>query len=701
MKLTLLLLCFLIGVNSQAQDNNSLTDTAIVLDCDTDDCASFFENLDLYSDLTSIHISNYHEDKLSKDIGKLSKLEFITIENSPELKVSKLFNILKNNESLTSLSLKDNSLEDLPKNIRLLTGLKSINISNNDDLNSEKVIEYLKELENLEMLYLPLNSITDLPQNIGDLTALKVLDISNNYLDDIPYSVAKLKGLEEINLEGNIITNPASILDKAKNLNLKIISIDNDLSEEEQQKLKELFPNSVIKEVDPEAVDEEEIVDEEPILPVAKDTSLVVITDTTSTIITPATNEIIHGELKLQTEKLFLYSQAYMHYPDIFKVKNALSFDSTMFDERFLDSTYANTSKVQRDFFRTNQYNFGHISLNFNKDGVKNEIWFDINHDKEYNPEFDAFARMSWVYVGELSKKEFKKKYLKSIDHKWYHIFARKHWKYFTDFRVVYNSEAQTFELTLKGFEGFETITAYPRFESLNKTIADAQETYVKQFSTYSKALNRRQSRFERHLRSDKKRYERTISKNESSKWIAFQKNYMSEDEKKLTKEEWLVYYDKVIANEKMAMGNAKASLSNIERSLVLDGYAENFENQILLSIESSAPFDSTRLCTIKALFQKEDNSNVAVTSVLIINKELKTFASYRGSLGINVISMLLKQNSNTTILAELRNGDVGFVKEGEFKKIKFDNSFKHKFILTTVSANIATVQMIRMELGL
>ena len=61
-------------------------------------------------------------------------------------------------------------------------------------------------------------------------------------------------------------------------------------------------------------------------------------------------------------------------------------------------------------------------------------------------------------------------------------------------------------------------------------------------------------------------------------------RQYMSDDEKKLTNEQWLEYYDNVISNEFMALNSAAANGDNFKRSLVLDGFEHKNSVQIAMN---------------------------------------------------------------------------------------------------------------------
>ena len=90
----------------------------------------------------------------------------------------------------------------------------------------------------------------------------------------------------------------------------------------------------------------------------------------------------------------------------------------------------------------------------------------------------------------------------------------------------------------------------------------------------------------------------------------------------------------------------------------------------------------------------------LAVKKVLIINTENNTYQSYEGSLGINTLRLNLIPGSNSVIIAQLRNDDIGFVKSSEYQNIQFPKNKRFKFTLKTVNSKFGSVQMLRDELN-
>jgi len=671
----------------EANENPNMV-VSLNLNCEEDNCLNTLKNISVFSNLKELKLTSFSGKKVL-NISSIQNLEKLTIENSPSINLKDLFKQLENNFNFKELAFNNNQLNDIPKSIKKITTLKTLRIENNPNLELDKIINNIKEVDFLRHLYLGNNGINSMPAQIQDLTNLVTLDLKGNVLTSIGDELNGLLNLENLMLEGNVFEDFFGDINSVELPNLLSLVIDEELSKEEMEKLKNKFEGAKIinlsaNPLDNEILPEDTLIDEK------------VIPDS---LVEKEDKVFTYGELTIEKDKVKIFSQAYLHYPKIFKLNMFSEMDKLLFEERFLDTTYANVNKIQYNRDRKiYKRTYENIRLEKFK-GDKNEIWFNFKRDQGYgtyllknNPEMNAFMGMQWVYVGNLSKKEFKQSFFKLKPEKWYKFGKYKHW---TDFRITYNNEEQLFTMILKDLEGFKEIKAYPKFSS--RGIEEAQKTYVSRYSNYVRSLDTRKKRFEKSMLRDKSIQHKAVKKNDEKKWDSFQKHFMSEKERELTREEWLAYYDEVIANEKKAMGNASASVENIERSLIMDNYEEGF--YVLNNRNRTQETDSIESLTIRALFQDSDSNMLAIKNVLIIEPETKRYRKIKGSLGIEVIRMYLESHQNYILLAQVRNDDVGYVSLDEFRNIKFSKNRSHKFTLSKVSSKIATVGMIRKQL--
>lgn len=84
-----------------------------------------------------------------------------------------------------------------------------------------------------------------------------------------------------------------------------------------------------------------------------------------------------YGKINVENKNIKIYSQAYMHYPHVFNdFDRTLAFDTTSFEERFFDTTYANTTKIDADYQFRRIYEI--LSLDIFYGGNKEEVWFNF-----------------------------------------------------------------------------------------------------------------------------------------------------------------------------------------------------------------------------------------------------------------------------------------------------------------------------------
>ncbi len=407
-------------------------------------------------------------------------------------------------------------------------------------------------------------------------------------------------------------------------------------------------------------------------------------------------NNASYGKIKIDKKELKIYSQAYIHYPQVFRdFDRSAQFDTTSFEERFLDTTYANTIKIDPNYREPKSYET--LALDFYGE-IEGELWFVFKKNEGYasslmrkNPESNVFTGMAWVYKGDLAKKEFLKKYV-FYPRKFF--LRRKQRRQWTDFRIYYDNNSQSFAINLKNIHGFQELEAYPRYTSLSRDLKESQERYEKINAKYLKTLNKRKAKFDKALIKRKNTFYKSVNDYDENLWKSFQENYMTEEERKLTRDEWLIYYDKVIANERMAMGNAAPTLNNVTRSMKIDSYLLQI-NSVFIPLNND-----TINTTLKTLYQNKKEEKLAITNVLVIDVEAKTYKEYVGSKGIKTIAIDSPRNINSVMLVWLRNGDVGFLTQEELTNITINKKGEAMISLNVINKKFASVQSIRDELN-
>ena len=173
------------------------------------------------SSLEQLSITSSQLKNLPKELQFLDKLESLSINSSlfSTEKDTNLFQILKNLNNLKHLHLGSNSFKQISNEICNLTSLESLGLSNNQLTNIPKNIGNLKSLTSLDLGY---NKLVSIRKSIGNLSSLKCLDLGYNQLTNLPKSIKKLQKLETL------------------------ILWENNISKEEQDKIRKWLPNTKI-----------------------------------------------------------------------------------------------------------------------------------------------------------------------------------------------------------------------------------------------------------------------------------------------------------------------------------------------------------------------------------------------------------------------------------------------------------------------
>ncbi len=481
-------------------------------------------------------IELFYNDGLTKvptDIKKNPNLRVVSIIGNKQLNYDDLFKKLSGLDSLQKISLIDNKLKNVPNSFKKLKKLKQLHVSGNENLDYQQLVESLKESE-LEELSIPLNSLSDIPENIKDLKKLKVLDIRKNYISELPENISELDSLQEFKSEENIFLDINDELAKLKGLNIKYLSFD-PVQEEELGEIKSIFPNATIEKKEGENL-----------------TGINLSEDENGS----SGDDFETTKLKLHSSNCF---EAIKLYNSLFHRKNNyLNYDSLGFFERLSDVDYCYNEKVLADgrfegveLMSHNKFRWKK-NVNFPKYKTKKgEIAFSICPEGNLYPEINAFTGMLWVYVGDKSKRDFIKTYVKS-----------KKWK---DVFIEFDESNETFFIVLKG-DYLEKIPAYPRYVNPQSSLKHAKLHYEKKFQMYERRLELRAQRFNQEVDRVKQKSHLRKRKIENQNWSRL-KTYMCPYEKGLNRNGWLAYRDYCIKEIHKPIDTVKLGVETIKLS--------------------------------------------------------------------------------------------------------------------------------------
>lgn len=662
--------------------DEAITDSSLVkslyIDFNIEEESVFNQKISSFTKLNSLTIVNFEQKDLPPSFYNLKNIDSIIISDCPKVNFRILFKNLSKLPKLTYIKLEGNNIREIPEEINNIQSLKTFKITNNENLLLSETVEILKQSPTLTELALPVNDITELPDNIGSLKQIKVLDLSNNYLTDLPDSISGMTSLIQISLEGNNFIDPVGTTKKMKDLDIKYLSLDKSLTADEMNRLQTIFPDCKIKGINTPTTNDKNKNN------VLSNDSLVITEIKINNKATESNDSIKYGTFQIEQSNFAALSTSYIHYPAL--IRNPLlkvEFDSLLFDERYQDTTYCNITKVNSSLLQRIPEAYDYLNIELVKPKTRKQIWFKLNVDDQNN-EVNAFNKVPWVYSGELSLKKFKKTYIKS---------GRKQIKYWRDIRFYYDDANKLFTIELKDKNSFKQFTATPANLSSSMTRETFQQKFPKLYASYCKALDRRRKRFHKNLFSNKMIVDKNYKRNKERLWAAFRDMYMSPEEKKMTPEEWFKYYDKVISHEKKTLYAATADESNLKRSLVL--------NQFDLLNQSTWIGQNNCTDIINAAFEDKAKNNLAVVSIFVIDKTSGCFYSVAGTVGLGEQIIMLCNRENISIIAVLRNGDIGIVLPDQLINKNPQQGNKRNLMVQLIPKSLCTVGQIMELIGL
>ncbi len=633
---------------------------SIILEGETDESTlqKILFRLSVLKNLSALTLKDNELNKIPENIKDLKTLRSVSIEGNTELDYNDLCNKLSS-IPITELKLTDNGLKQTPPAFSAIKSLTKIEITGSDQLNYENLVDELANLPGLTGLSIPVNYITELPKNITKLKALQLLDVSNNVLTDLPSEVSSLKAINNLSIQGNLLLNPVKDLEKFKGNDILYLSLDKEITGDDVEQIKKMFPNAEINYP---------LEDKDDSNPAKANPAR----------ISPK-KETFTGELKAKKEATIL-SNAYLSYPALFQ-SMMYNFDTLTLEERYADFKYSNIyQRVVGGSWTAGAIVFRKDCLYNEKPGKKNETWFrfyleDASSSINY-PELRAFQGMYWVYQGELKKKQFRKKFISKwqCDIRW------------NDIRIQYDKNNSLFTIQLKCDTGYVKFNAYPVVPGM--TIEKSQQQYTRRFLLYQRALARRSQSFKRTQSNERRKYDSNYKKMQDYAWKELQLR-MSDEEKLMTRDEWLDYYDNIISNEKKAICNAALVRGFVQRALGLYGYFTGGQLPVIAKKNSTI----NGFKTIYADFiNATGQGKLPVANITILDNKNKIVYQIQGTLGLSPNMITLKQFASYSILVELRNGDFGLVTSEEIDHQALDGNKACQLKTKVIDRNLGTI---------
>lgn len=640
--------------------------TKFYLDCSSGEDSAFFASIARFPNLKSLTIVGYNEKTFPAALFQCQSLTTIAFTECSDLDFRSLIVALRSLSQLEQLTIDESELLVVPPEIAQLATLNKLIITNCDNLNVESSIEVLAACKSLQYLGLPVNDICELPDNIGKLNKIQILDISNNALFDFPESMSQMNNLSTLYTTNNLFINPVDAISKVSPLQIRYLAVDSTLSPEEKLKLSELFPEATIGFSSPGDL---------------------------STSVEEIPDSATYGEFRTLDGKFQILSEAYLHYARLFNFNPG--FDSLLFEERYADPRYAYNSLMSSQ--QTYAWNSLRLFIwkNKNSELPPGTICFNFyptslsSYAQDiilFYREITVFRGMYWVLDEDMNQAKFKRDFVKNKRAR------RTLGAGWNDIRIFYDDEAKIFTLEFKNAFGFMRLRAYPLFENLRKPEL-SREDYLKRYLRYQRSLDSKRKRYDARLTRNKTSYRKTMLKLHSTQWKSFSEVYFSDAEKKLSQNQWLKYYDNIIANEKAAFEGAPVTENLLDRYLIINNYLAAGGMSLLGydSLSNASPVD----------FVDQLGNKCVVGRVVVLNTMQKLFSSMGGTLGFEPHTLVVGPSKDVVIIVFLRNGQIGVVSRATYSTFKPNPNIIQKLEVKLFDSKLLTFGQLAMEAGL
>jgi internalin A len=169
--------------------------------------------------LTDLVLNCCHMHKLGDDIGKLKKLERVSMQDNKLECLPESFTKLR---KLTTLNLSNNQLTALPESFGKLTSLTELHL----DVNKlEWLPDSFGDLESLEWLTCTHNKLQYLPNTLSAIFPLKRIYVNANEIEELPEDFDMMQNLEDLRIGYNNISELPESMGESPTLQTSLKSL--------------------------------------------------------------------------------------------------------------------------------------------------------------------------------------------------------------------------------------------------------------------------------------------------------------------------------------------------------------------------------------------------------------------------------------------------------------------------------------------
>lgn len=320
-----------------------------------------------------------------------------------------------------------------------------------------------------------------------------------------------------------------------------------------------------------------------------------------------ASDDIDFSIITIKKPAFCIYSDAYTYVTPFAMAIPRLP-DTTSFEGRWESYDYCRTSpKIIHP--RTLRIKNAYFRVRLTRNNVNDKLCFTTyarwgEHNFRYYmrfrrpivvnmgnlyPEMRCFRRYDWIVYDDISRREFRR---------------MMHGKRWYDLRLEHYEGDEYYTMTLKGPENSSALNVYPFLN--NKLISEERNRPDpdRLYRNYSKALDKQRKKFDSRIDRNLRALERTTNRN----WYQMLSRHFSEEERAMTREEWIEYYQAIMLNEQNYITFAPLYRSLLTRYLNLNGY-----RALTIPVRNQTPANIFRL--------SGDSISSGIEQVIMINR--------------------------------------------------------------------------------
>ncbi|WKN41677.1 bifunctional nuclease domain-containing protein [Tunicatimonas pelagia] len=198
--------------------------------------------------LKGLNLRNNAFKELPEVVSRLPALRQMDLSKNPTLDMSQAFSVLGHAKFLHHLELRESNLTNLPEEITRLRGLVILDLGNDPALNLSQAFPVLSRLPSLNMLEMKAFQLNALPEEVTLLQQLTGLSLNDNPQLDLELLCHQLSQLKNLRILALMCCNLSALPSEIQLLNkLEVLELGNNtIPKEEQQRIKELLPNTTV-----------------------------------------------------------------------------------------------------------------------------------------------------------------------------------------------------------------------------------------------------------------------------------------------------------------------------------------------------------------------------------------------------------------------------------------------------------------------